>query len=137
MYNTWCRLAAEGIVTLFRTCLNAKIGMVWNAAQLFLCFTPYHHQPTDLRAGLFKIAKVYVGAFWGYGDLAHSALKSIGETGWRFFLTGDSWNLVKFHESWPAVKTEFMCIRIQSMGLKFEMENGRWNHKGLGCISVM
>lgn len=73
----------------------------------------------------------------GGGDLALSALKSIGETGWRFSLTGDSWNLVKFHESWPAAKTEFTCVRTQSMGLKFEIENGRWNPKGIGCISVM
>ena len=51
-------------------------------------------------------------------------------------LTGDSWNLVKFGEDWPAVTMEFTCVRIQSMGFKFEIETGRCNPKCIGCLQL-
>lgn len=49
------------------TCLKAKIGMVWNAAQLSSCFTHIssYQLPADLNARLFQIAKVDGGGVWG------------------------------------------------------------------------
>lgn len=67
MQNTWFRLDGERIV-IVRTCLNAKMGMAWNATQLLSsCFTRVssYQLPADLNARLFEIAKVYGGGTWG------------------------------------------------------------------------
>ena len=55
--------------SILHTCLNAKMGLVWNAAQLSSCFTQIrsYQLPADLNARLFQIAKVYRGRVWGGG----------------------------------------------------------------------